>query len=952
MKSRESPKQALSRDTRHDNAAAATSAVEVRRGLAGAGRRFAVTLAAARLVAWEWDPVRDRVVTSGPAAELFGLSAGTSLASVAHTLQLIHPDDRERHRALLEQASRELREYRNEFRVVRPSDGEVVWMEERGIALRHPATGRRRVVGVTWDITARKRAEEARRESDERYRALFDAIDQGFCVVEVLFDADDEAVDYRFVEINRAFEQQTGLTHVVGRRMRELVPAHEKHWFELYGRVARTGEPARFEARAEALGRWFEVNALRVGPASARRVAVLFRDITERKRSELNARFLSELEAHFVRLSNPQEILKLAAEKTAHHLGVARVSLTEIDEAAETLTVLEEYCEPGMPSGLGRRRIADYLGEVYINRLKDGHLVAVTDVVRDPHTFADAYRPRRIGSAIYAPYRSARGWEFVLAAQRREPHAWRADEIELLRELSARVWLRLERARAEAAVRESEARFRTLANGLPIMVWVADTEGRGDFANQTYLEFFGISADQAAEFDWRAVVHPEDRDAYVGAFVRALTSGQTLSARARVRRADGRWRWIESRGHPRLDLAGRVTGYIGCSTDITETWESQQALREADRRKDEFLATLAHELRNPLAPIRQAASIAKSPDASEAQVRWSHDVIERQVQHMSLLLDDLLDISRITRGKLTLRREWIDVRTVIDAAVEGARPFIDARRHQLHIDSGSAGLRLEADPLRLAQVFTNLLTNAAKYTDPGGRIGVAVRCEHDSAVIEVTDNGIGVPTQALPRMFEMFAQVQPALDRAGGGLGIGLALSKGLVELHRGTIAVHSEGPGRGSTFTVRLPGARAEAAAAGARTLPVGASAATPRRRILIVDDNRDAADTLAALVELDGHEVRTAHDGLQALALGASFEPDCMLLDIGMPGLNGYEVAQRLRQTDWGGGLTLIATTGWGQREDRERALALGFDHHLTKPIDPHTLQALLNASSPRLQ
>src|SRR5690606_15347868 len=372
----------------------------------------------------------------------------------------------------------------------------------------------------------------------------------------------------------------------------------------------------------------------------------------------------------------------------------------------------------------------------------------------------------------------------------------------------------------------------------------------------------------------------------------AQASGGKLYARARLRRADGQWRWLESRGHPRLDLAGRVTGFIGCSTDITEIWESQRALEEADRRKDEFLATLAHELRNPLAPVRQAAAIAKARNATEAQVRWSHDVIERQVQHMSLLLDDLLDISRITQGKLTLRKERVEVRAVIDAAIEGARPFLEARQHRLAVNAGPAGLSLEADPLRLAQVFTNLLTNAAKYTDAGGDIRVTVRCEQDIAVIRVSDNGIGIPAHALPRMFQMFAQVQSPLERTGDGLGIGLALSKGLVELHRGSIAVHSAGAGQGSTFTVRLPGARITPAPDADRAPVPARVPRAPRRRVLIVDDNRDAADTLAALIELDGHEVRTAHDGYEALKLGASFRPDCMLLDIGMPGLNGYEV------------------------------------------------------------
>jgi len=381
---------------------------------------------------------------------------------------------------------------------------------------------------------------------------------------------------------------------------------------------------------------------------------------------------------------------------------------------------------------------------------------------------------------------------------------------------------------------------------------------------------------------------------------------------------------------------------LAVQREIEAELHQQRDWRDADRRKDEFLATLAHELRNPLAPIRQAALISKAPGATEAQKRWSHDVIDRQVQHMSLLLDDLLDISRVTRGTLALRMQPTELSSVIDSAVETARPTIDAKRHVLSVDVPEDPIQFTADPLRVAQVLSNLLTNAAKYTDPEGQIRLSARCEGDDVVIRVKDSGIGISAAALPRVFNMFSQVHSTTDRSEGGLGIGLALAQGLIELHGGAIEANSEGLGCGSEFTVRLP-RRVTQAPKAKPNKPV-ATTSTLRRRILIADDNRDSAETLAALLRMEGHEVTSVHDGPVALSAFSEIKPDVALLDIGMPGLTGYEVARRMRQSTSGASLTLIAITGWGQDIDKERAYAAGFDHHLTKPVDPHRLAELL--------
>jgi signal transduction histidine kinase len=371
----------------------------------------------------------------------------------------------------------------------------------------------------------------------------------------------------------------------------------------------------------------------------------------------------------------------------------------------------------------------------------------------------------------------------------------------------------------------------------------------------------------------------------------------------------------------------------------------QRDWRDADRRKDEFLATLAHELRNPLAPIRQAALISKAPAATDAQKRWSHDVIDRQVQHMSLLLDDLLDISRVTRGTLALRMQLTELATVIESAVETARPTIDTKRHHLSVDIPGEPVHFTADPLRVAQVLSNLLTNAAKYTDPEGDIRIIACCEAENIVIRVADSGIGISAATLPRVFNMFSQVHSNTDRSEGGLGIGLSLAKGLIELHGGTIEADSGGLGCGSEFTVRLPW-RTTAGKSQHTVTAASASQPARQRRILIADDNRDSAETLAALLRMEGHEVTSVHDGPVALSVFSELKPDVVLLDIGMPGLTGYEVARKMRQSGPKVSLTLIAITGWGQDIDKERAFAAGFDHHLTKPVDPQRLVELLKA------
>ncbi len=530
-------------------------------------------------------------------------------------------------------------------------------------ALRSAAGDYEGVVAIVLDTTETQQAVEKLRASEERYRTLFESMDQGFAILEMIFDEADVAVDYEFLEMNTMFERHTGLAGVTGKRVSELVPNLDRFWFDTYGRVALTGEAVRFENEAPAMGRWFDVYATRLGGPESRKVALLFSDITARRRSE-------------------EELRRLAAD-----------------------------------------------------------------------------------------------------------------------------------------------------------------------------------------------------------------------------------------------------------------------LSDADRRKTEFLATLAHELRNPLAPIRSGLGVLRLAGDNPAALLKVREMMERQVGHMVHLIDDLLDVARISGGKLELKRERTDLKRVLTSAVETSMPLIEAARHTLQVTLPDGPLGVDADVTRIAQVISNLLNNAAKYTPAGGRIDLSLREDAGMAVITVTDTGVGIPADSLTSVFDMFKQVDRHMERAQGGLGIGLSLVRRLVEMHGGTVSAASAGAGHGSTFEVKLPLAPGGGALERRAAPRVANDApAVSGLRVLVVDDNVDAALTLSMILEASGHITRVAHDGIAALAVAREFLPQVAFLDIGMPGLNGYETASAMRRTEGLEHTVLVALTGWGTESDRQRSSEAGFDHHLTKPAQLKAVQDLL--------
>jgi signal transduction histidine kinase/CheY-like chemotaxis protein len=386
--------------------------------------------------------------------------------------------------------------------------------------------------------------------------------------------------------------------------------------------------------------------------------------------------------------------------------------------------------------------------------------------------------------------------------------------------------------------------------------------------------------------------------------------------------------------------------FTGIVRDITARKQAEQALKDADRRKNEFLATLAHELRNPLAPIRNAIQILLLKGPPDQELKWCREVIDRQVQQMARLLDDLLDVSRITHDKLELRKEQVELEPVIESAVETCRPMIERSGQELTITLPSQPIYLAADPVRLAQVFSNLLSNAAKYGEPGGQIQITGERQGSDMVVSVKDNGIGIADEMLPRIFEIFSQSSQALERSQGGLGIGLSLVRGLIDLHGGSVEARSGGLGKGSEFVVRLPVIVQKTVQEAFPPSKEEGQTFTGKYRLLIADDLKDSADSLAMLLRMMGHEVHTAHDGEEAFIAAEKLRPEVVLLDIGMPKLNGYEACRRIRQQPWGEGMLLVALTGWGQEDDRRRTDEAGFNYHIIKPADPGEIEKLLRS------
>ena len=497
-----------------------------------------------------------------------------------------------------------------------------------------------------------------------------------------------------------------------------------------------------------------------------------------------------------------------------------------------------------------------------------------------------------------------------------------------------------------------DPQFRRLLETLPAAAYTCDPQGLITYYNSHAVDLWGRRPrlNDAVDrfcgsfklFSSHGVSIAHD-ECWMALALRNKT--EYLGQEILIERANGDRRTALAHANPILDDSGVLLGAVNVLVDLTDRRRAEDALKAADRAKNEFLATLAHELRNPLAPLRNAVQILQLDGSPSPNHRWALEVIDRQMQHMTRLIDDLLDISRVTINKLELRKSTVELGEIVQAAVESSHPLLESCGHTLRVTI-EPRVFVDGDLARLAQVVSNLLNNAAKYMERGGRVWLTAERRGGDAVISVRDAGIGLPADMLTQIFEIFAQVDRSLSRSRGGLGIGLTLVKRIVEMHDGTVTARSDGVGRGSEFIVRLPARAAEATAS--RVSRSSRPDAASTCRVLVVDDNEDSAGSLRMLLEMVGHEVRTAYDGEAALAAAKDFRPDVAFLDIGLPGLNGYEVAERIRRQAWGRDITLIALTGWGQDSDRRRSKEAGFDRHLVKPVDPTTLLETLSPTT----
>lgn len=1037
--------------------------------------------------------------------------------------------------------------------------------------------------------SSRGALEEALRETEEKYSALFAAMDQGFCICEMLLDENGRPRDYRFLEVNPMFEQHTGLVNAAGRTALELVPDLEPAWIETYGRVAISREPIRFEQRAVPMGgRWFEVYAFPFGPPEKFRFAIRFADITQRKQADERLRFLLELNGALRTLDDPLEISSLTARILRDYLRVDGSVYVRVQSDQDRV---ERSTSPSVAAD--EIRISDFGAEAHRLLLANEPFV-VEDAEEDLRTAErhEVYRRNNARAAICVPLHREGRLVAAMAVYQQAPREWTNEEIDVVQLVVERSWDVIERARANVQLRESEERFRRMANAAPVLMWMTDTERRGIWFNTTWLEFVGRPIEQEVGTGWTENIHPDDLESSMKSYSAALESKRAFSMSYRLRRHDGAYRWLLENGSPRYGARGEFAGYIATCADITELHEAEerlrraneslslaqragnagvwdwkisnetsayvspeyrelyglgdepydfsrwldlvhaqdrdrieaaahelfdgggrdwavefrinhptrglrwlsgagtlqrneagqpirfaginfditerkeaeekiarlaerlrlitdavpalisyidsdgryrfvnrgyvewfghalediegkhvsevlgdeafqrvrphlesalagrrahfearlpyrtggtryiraeyvpdvrsdgsvaglyamvvdlserklaeealehsaQALREADRLKDEFLATLSHELRTPLTAILGWSQLMAEGPAEERELATALDAITRSAKAQMQLIDDVLDVSRITTGKMRLDLRSAEIQKVVEAAVETIRPSAEAKAIELSFEADAGIEPLQIDPDRIQQVAWNLLSNAIKFTPLRGRVEVAVRREGDEVVLSVEDNGPGISPEFVPHLFERFRQADSSSRRAHSGLGLGLALARDLVELHGGRIGVKTE-PGRGARFTVALPLLHEDPAdMSNPRRARASADPAFPGARIILVDDDSDARTVFGAMLRREGALVMEATSVDEALDVLGRFEPQLVITDIAMPERDGYDLVSEVRAR--GANVPVVALTA--QSTEVTKAKSAAFDRLLAKPIE----------------
>ena len=1022
----------------------------------------------------------------------------------------IHPDDLEASARRYREAVETSRPLRQEHRI-RRHDGEYRWFVVNIFPLKDESGQVVKVYGAATDIHEAYFAAAALRASEAKYRSLFDSIDEGFHLIELIDDEAGEVVDYRFLEGNLAFERLSGLKNAAGKLGSEIAPKTESYWLEAYNRVARTGEPLRMENYNEDTKRWYSAYISRVDSTGSRQVALVFDDISDRKRHEANLFFLAEISQDLVRLTNIDETMDAIGEKIAAHFNASVCGFSVIDEAAGTFTNTHVWHRVGVPRMLGTFRIDDYHSEELRRAMRAGETYFVSDTATDPRTNHANMAALGTGSFLTVPLVRDGEWRFNLSIADTVPRDWRDDEIELMRELTTRLWTRLERARAEAALRESESRLRLMIESArEYAILTLDLDGQFTSWNSGAERLLGYAEAEILGQSGRIIFTPEDNaqgkaelemhlaqteeqaenrrwhvrkdgSRFWGTgFVMPLRNGddvihgfiKIMRDETAQRQAEERFQalydttsdllateqplmlmhnlfsnlsaqldldyyvnrivaekddrpmlhlknyqglaeaeaeaieWLEFgqdlcglvaqerhqivldqaelTHHPKaqryrslgitayagqpLIVQGRLLGTL-CfasrsrthfTSDETNLLQSvcdqmaialershllnsiqQQAeqLKQANQIKDEFLAVLSHELRTPLNPILGWATLLRRGKLDAARTKTALGVIERNAQLQSQLINDLLDISRILQGKLSLAQTSVDLSVVISAALETVRLAAEAKALQIEIAFPSNVRAVLGDAGRLQQVIWNLFSNAVKFTSQGGQITVALTQSDTHAQIQVTDTGKGINPEFLPYVFEHFRQEDGATTRKFGGLGLGLAIVRQIVEMHGGTIAAHSLGEGQGATFTLHLPLAPCFSERLSTESSPDSSGDLTGTR-ILVVDDETDSREFVAFVLEQAGAIVTSTASGIEALQVVEQSVPDLIVSDIGMPEMDGYMLLQQIRAIKQAKSIPAIALTAYAGEFDRQQALKAGFQQHLSKPIELNEL------------
>ena len=864
----------------------------------------------------------------------------------------------ERHPAALGQAGRPC--WEEAWDLIGPDiervmhEGASAWYEDRLVPLTR--NGRREDVWWTYgyspiedeagihgvlvicnDVTEDHLLRERLRQTNH---ALIETMDDGFCMLEMIDDEQGRAVDYAFIEANHAFARHTGLKDSVGRTARQLVPNLEQSWVDTYDAIARSGVARRFEEGSEAMGRWFTVYASPIAHPDKRRVALLFTDITNKKNAE-RALQASETAARAAASQAEADRRRLDAL-----LSSAPVGIVYVDEhgALSSVNRMNRQLWGEHPMSTSQAQYAEWRGWWADGSERHGRRIQP-----DEWALARALRGEQVEADIVeiAPFGRADERRILLT----RATAIRAEDGAITGAVAASMDLTAQ-VDTQRALRESEEKFRTITDAMPQMVWSSLADGQNDYSNRRWSEFTGRSDAELRGASWVTIIHPDDLARLQALWAGSLASGALFEIEHRLRHHSGEYRWVLNRALPVRDEAGRIIRWMGTVTDMHDQKLVAEELKAANARKDEFLAMLAHELRNPLAPISTAAQMLKLSGADPRRIAHASDVIGRQVRHMVELVDDLLDVSRVTRGLVELEREPVDLKSVIQNAIEQARPLIEKKGHTLSTRLGAANVTVTGDRKRLVQVMANLINNSAKYTPDGGEITVCADPvpETGQVKLSVKDNGIGIETALLPDIFELFIQAKRTPDRAQGGLGLGLALVRSMVNLHGGQVHAYSDGPGRGSCFSVVLPLGVNGADSGAAQRDSDAALAAHSTLRIMIVDDNRDAAESLGIVLSAVGHAVQVEDSSVAALRRVQTDRFDVCLLDIGLLDMDGYGLVERLRAAPLVENAAMIALSGYGQPQDMAASKRAGFARHLVKPVDIAHLLSVLDEMSSR--